>query len=155
MASAQADRPAYSVPPPLPPIATLIIVVLLAIFAPVHFLPQVLSLAVGIPLLALGLGLWGWGIASLLQQGESPDPFKPTARLLTDGALRVSRNPIYAGGTVALLGLALLLDTATGLGVVVVLALLADNLARTEERYLEAKFGDEYREYRSRVRRWI
>ena len=54
-----------------------------------------------------------------------------------------------------MLGLALLLDTATGLGVVVVLALLADNLARTEERYLEAKFGDEYREYRSRVRRWI
>jgi len=123
--------------------------------APVHFLPQVVSLAVGIPLLALGLGLWGWGIASLLQQGESPDPFMPTARLLTGGALRVSRNPIYAGGTTALLGLALLLDTATGLGVVVVLALLADNLARTEERYLEAKFGDEYREYRSRVRRWI
>jgi protein-S-isoprenylcysteine O-methyltransferase Ste14 len=121
----------------------------------VHFLPQVVSLAVGIPLLALGLGLWGWGIASLLQQGESPDPFMPTARLLTGGALRVSRNPIYAGGTTALLGLALLLDTATGLGVVVVLALLADNLARTEERYLEAKFGDEYREYRSRVRRWI
>ena len=123
--------------------------------APVHFLPQVVSLAVGIPLLALGLGLWRWGIASLLQQGESPDPFMPTARLLTGGALRVSRNPIYAGGTTALLGLALLLDTATGLGVVVVLALLADNLARTEERYLEAKFGDEYREYRSRVRRWI
>jgi protein-S-isoprenylcysteine O-methyltransferase Ste14 len=123
--------------------------------APVHFLRQVVSLAVGIPLLALGLGLWGWGIASLLQQGESPDPFKPTARLLTGGALRVSRNPIYAGGTTALLGLAILLDTATGLGVVVVLALLADNLARTEERYLEAKFGDEYREYRTRVRRWI
>jgi protein-S-isoprenylcysteine O-methyltransferase Ste14 len=123
--------------------------------APVHFLAQVVSLAVGIPLLALGLGLWGWGIASLLQEGESPDPFEPTARLLAGGALRVSRNPIYAGGTTALLGLALLLDTATGLGVVVVLALLADNLARTEERYLEAKFGDEYREYRSRVRRWI
>jgi protein-S-isoprenylcysteine O-methyltransferase Ste14 len=87
--------------------------------------------------------------------GESPDPSKPTGRLLTDGALRVSRNPIYTGGTIALLGLALLLDTATGIAVAVLLGLGAHNLVRAEERYLEAKFGDEYRDYRSRVRRWI
>src|SRR5215207_31182 len=155
MASAQADRPAYSVPPPLPPIVTLIVVVLLAIFEPVHFLPQVVSLAAGIPLIVLGLGLWGWGMRSLFQQGESPDPFKPTNRLLTGGALRVSRNPIYTGGTVALLGLALLLDTATGVGVVAVLALGAHSLVMAEERYLEDRFGEQYREYRSRVRRWI
>lgn len=74
------------------------------------------------------------------------------------GALRISRNPIYAGGTVGtvgLLGLALLLDTATGIAVVGALAIGAHNLALAEERYLEEKFGDEYREYRSRVRRWI
>src|SRR5215216_804979 len=118
MASAGGDRPAYSIPPPVPPIVTLVLVVLLAIFAPVHFLPTAVSLGVGIP-------------------------------------LRVSRNPIYAGGTAALLGLALLLDTATGAAVVVILGLTAPTLAVAEERFLEAKFGDEYREYRSRVRRWI
>ena len=155
MASNEGDRSAYSVPPPLPPIVTLVLVVVLAIFAPVHFLPTAVSLLVGIPLLVLGLGLWGWGMQSLSQQGESPDPFKPTNRLLTGGALRVSRNPIYAGGTVALLGLAILLDTATGIGVVVLLGLGAWNLVLTEERFLEARFGDQYREYRSRVRRWI
>jgi protein-S-isoprenylcysteine O-methyltransferase Ste14 len=155
MASAEVDRPAYSIPPPLPPIATLVLVVLLAIFVPVHFLPEVASLVVGIPLIVFGLGLWSWGMRSLFQQGESPDPFKPTARLLSGGALRVSRNPIYTGGTSALLGLAILLDTATGLAVVAALGLTAYSLVLAEERYLEAKFGNEYREYRSRVRRWI
>jgi protein-S-isoprenylcysteine O-methyltransferase Ste14 len=75
--------------------------------------------------------------------------------MVTDGPYRFSRNPIYTGGTVGLLGLALLLDTATGVAVVVGLALLAHNLTLAEERYLEAKFGDQWREYRSRVRRWI
>jgi protein-S-isoprenylcysteine O-methyltransferase Ste14 len=138
----------------LPPIAALILIVVLDLVVPVEFLPQAVSLAVGIPLLVGGLGLWAWGIASLLKLGESPDPFKPTERLLTGGALRISRNPIYAGGTIGLLGLALLLDTATGVAVVALLAIGAHNLAATEERYLEAKFGDEYLDYRSRVRRW-
>ena len=90
-----------------------------------------------------------------MRLGESPDPSRPTGRLLTGGALGVSRNPIYTGGTIGLLGLAVLLDTATGVAVVVLLALGAHNLVRAEEQYLDAKFGDEYREYRSRIRRWI
>jgi protein-S-isoprenylcysteine O-methyltransferase Ste14 len=94
-------------------------------------------------------------MASLSREGESPSPFTPTERVLTEDALRVSRNPMYTGRTVGLLGLALLLDTATGVAVVAVLALTAHGLAREEERYLEAKFGDEYRGYRSRVRRWM
>ena len=155
MAAEARDLPSYSVPPPIPPIAALVLIVVLDLLVPMSFLPLAVSLAAGIPLLVLGLGFWAWGIASLMQSGESTDPFKPTERLLTGGALRLSHNPIYAGGTVALLGLALLLDTATGLAVVVVLALGAHVLAVQEERYLEAKFGDEYREYRSRVRRWI
>jgi protein-S-isoprenylcysteine O-methyltransferase Ste14 len=149
------DLPRYRIPPPVPPVIALVLIVVLDLVAPVEFLPQVVSLAVGIPLLVLGLGLWAWGIASLSRLGESPNPFKPTGQLLTGGALRVSRNPIYAGGTIGLLGLALLLDTATGAAVAVLLAVGANHLALAEERYLEAKFGDEYREYRSQVRRWI
>jgi protein-S-isoprenylcysteine O-methyltransferase Ste14 len=155
MASELRDLPRYSVPPQVPPIVALVLIVVLDLVAPVDFLPQAVSLAAGIPLLIGGLGLWGWGVASLMKLGESTDPSKPTGRLLTGGALRVSRNPIYTGGTIALLGLALLLDTATGIAVAVLLGLGAHNLVRAEERYLEAKFGDGYRDYRSRVRRWI
>ena len=155
MASEKRDLPRYSVPPPVPPIVALVLIVVLDLVAPVDFLPQAVSLAVGIPVLIGGVALWAWGIASLMKLGESPDPSKPTGRLLTGGALSVSRNPIYTGGTIALLGLALLLDTATGVAVVILLALGAHNLVRAEEQYLDAKFGDEYREYRSRVGRWI
>lgn len=122
---------------------------------PVPFLPRVVSLAAGVPLLVLGAGLWAWGVSGLLRGGESPNPGKATARLVTGGPYRFSRNPIYTGGTIGLLGLALLLDTATGVAVVVALAFGAHNLILTEERYLEAKFGHEWLEYRSRVRRWI
>lgn len=152
---ADADTPKYAVPPPLPPVVALILIVVLDLVAPVEFLPEAVSLVAGIPLLVLGLGFWGWGMASLSSQGESPNPFKPTGRLLTGGALRFSRNPIYTGGTAGLLGLALLLDTATGVAVAVALGLGAHNLVLAEETYLEAKFGDEWRQYRSRVRRWI
>lgn len=99
MSADAADRPRYSVPPPVPPIAALVSIVVLDQFAPVSFLPHRVALAVGIPLLVLGLGLWLWGMASLSRRGESPDPFKPTGQVLTGGALRVSRNPIYTGGT--------------------------------------------------------
>ncbi|MDQ3441639.1 MAG: hypothetical protein M3478_14950 [Planctomycetota bacterium] len=75
--------------------------------------------------------------------------------MVSGGPFQFSRNRIYTGGTVALLGLALLLDTAAGVAVVVALALVARNLILAEERYLEAKFGNEWREYRPRVRRWI
>jgi protein-S-isoprenylcysteine O-methyltransferase Ste14 len=155
LAADRSDRPNYVLPPPLLLIIGAALIVLLRIVAPVHFLPSAVSLAAGIPLLVLAAGLMGWGIWSLSRHGETPYPYRPTERLLTGGALRVSRNPIYAADLLTLLGLAVLLDTATGLAVVAATGLLAHNVITAEERYLEAKFGDEYREYRSRVRRWI
>jgi protein-S-isoprenylcysteine O-methyltransferase Ste14 len=158
MAAEAPDRPRYPIPAPgvdLAPIVTLALIVILSLVAQVSFLPLGISLAVGIPLLLVGVGLFGWAQASLARADENPAPFKPTARLVTGGAFKVSRNPIYTGGTIGLFGLAVLLDTATGLAVVVLLALLVRSVARAEEGYLEAKFGQEYREYSSRVRRWI
>lgn len=158
MAPEAPDRPRYPIPAlgvELAPLLALALIVILGAVAPVSFLPVVVSLAVGIPLLVAGVGLWGWAIASMLGGGENPAPHTSTARLVTGGAFQFSRNPIYAGGTIGLFGLAVLVDTATGLAVVVLLGLLAHSIAAAEERYLEAKFGDEYREYRSRVRRWI
>jgi len=52
MASEARDLPRYNVPPPVPPIAALVLIVVLELVAPVDFLPQGVSLAVGIPLLS-------------------------------------------------------------------------------------------------------
>jgi protein-S-isoprenylcysteine O-methyltransferase Ste14 len=155
MPLADLDTPRYLVPPQVPPLVALALIVILDRVAPVPFLPRTVSVWVGIPLLALGVVFWTWGVSGLIRKGETPNPAKATARLVTSGPYRFSRNPIYTGGTVGLLGLALLLDTATGVAVVVALWLGARHLTLAEERYLEAKFGEEWREYRARVRRWI
>lgn len=158
MSAEPRDRPPYPIPAPgvaLAPVLAAVLIVVLDLVAPVSFLPLAVSLVVGIPLLALGVGLWGWAIVSMLRGGENPAPHTTTAQLVTEGPFRFSRNPIYMGGTTAMLGLAVLLDTATGMAVAVVLGLLANSVAGAEERYLEVKFGDVYRDYRSRVRRWI
>ncbi|MGH8543573.1 MAG: methyltransferase family protein [Gammaproteobacteria bacterium] len=88
-------------------------------------------------------------------EARAPTRGRQPLSWVTGGPFRFSRNPIYTGGTAALLGLALLLDTAAGVAVVIALALVVHNLTSAEERYLEAKFSGEWREYRSRVRRWI
>jgi protein-S-isoprenylcysteine O-methyltransferase Ste14 len=149
------DTPKYAVPPQVPPLVALALIVILDRVAPVPFLSRSVSLWIGIPLLVVGLAFWTWGVSGLLRKGETPNPAKATTRLVTAGPYRFSRNPIYTGGTLGLLGLALWLDTATGVAVVVALALVARHLMLAEEQYLEAKFGEEWRDYRARVRRWI
>ena len=83
-------------------------------------------------------------------------PFERPSFLVTSGAFRLSRNPIYLGMVLLLLGVALLLGTLTPLAVVPVFALWIDRgVIRFEERMLAETFGDAWRSYRRRVRRWI
>ncbi|MPZ98248.1 MAG: DUF1295 domain-containing protein [Dehalococcoidia bacterium] len=137
-------------------VGAFVLIVVVDRVVPVPFSPAGRSAACRAPLIVLGLALWAWGVASFQRSGETPDPRQATGRVLTNGAFRVSRNPIYAGATIVFLGLAVLLDTLTGLGVAVALTLIAHFVAiLPEERYLETKFGEEYRAYRASVRRWI
>jgi protein-S-isoprenylcysteine O-methyltransferase Ste14 len=149
------ELPKYPVPPPAPPLAALGLIVLFEVVAPVPFLPRAVSLILGIPFALVSLGLWGWGMSSFITRKENPLPGRPTARLLTSGAFGVSRHPLYAGETGGLLALALVLNTAVGLAIALVAAVFARSVVIAEERYLEARYGDEYRAYRKRVRRWI
>jgi protein-S-isoprenylcysteine O-methyltransferase Ste14 len=100
--------------------------------------------------------LLGWTLLVFRRHHTDPDPFRPTTRIITTGPFRWSRNPIYA----ALLGIHLgsALSTTNGWMVVLILPAiytLVRGAIAPEERYLEGKFGDEYRDYRARVRRWL
>jgi protein-S-isoprenylcysteine O-methyltransferase Ste14 len=81
---------------------------------------------------------------------------KPTTAIVRTGPYRFSRNPIYLGFTLLQLGLALWVGTwwlvAT---LAVAVALIHFFVVPTEERYLEARFGAEYRDYKATVRRWL
>lgn len=103
-------------------------------------------------------GLWIIALArrELRRHGQPTDPGQPTRQLVTTGIFARSRNPLYLGAACLMLGAALAADILW-LALLLVPALVACHiiLIRPEERYLVARFGDAYREYAERVRRWI
>jgi protein-S-isoprenylcysteine O-methyltransferase Ste14 len=83
-------------------------------------------------------------------------PFQESNALITDGAYRFSRHPMYLGFVLILIGLSLLLGSISPYIVVIVFAILMDVVfIRVEESMLVATFQDEWKEYKSKVRRWI
>lgn len=89
-------------------------------------------------------------------RGQPTDPGLPTSKVVTTGVFSVSRNPLYLGGVCILVGIALAVNLSWVL-VLLLPALVACHYAliAPEERYLAAKFGEEYRTYAASVHRWI
>lgn len=83
-------------------------------------------------------------------------PWKSTSAIVDDGVYAFTRNPMYLGMALFYAGLGLLFSS---LGVFlllpVLIAIIQTQVIAREERYLEGKFGDEYRNYKTRVRRWL
>jgi protein-S-isoprenylcysteine O-methyltransferase Ste14 len=103
-------------------------------------------------IVALGL----WPVILFKRSGEDPNPWKPTSQIVQSGPFRYSRNPMYLQLVLVCIGFALMLGN---LWILLLTPLAAFVLQRyailPEERYLEAKFGEEYLRYKRRVRRWI
>lgn len=89
---------------------------------------------------------------------RSRTPVRPGARattLVTDGVYAHTRNPMYLGMVLILVGAALALAAPWALVVPPLFTLWVDRLIRWEERRLDAAFGEAYGAYRRRVRRWL
>jgi protein-S-isoprenylcysteine O-methyltransferase Ste14 len=113
-------------------------------------LPGGVALAiVGVALIVLARRQFG-------QNGQPTDPGRPTSKLVTTGVFSVSRNPIYLGAVCFLSGVALLFNLPWVL-LLLLPALTACHyvLIAPEERYLAAKFGQEYLAYAASVHRWM
>lgn len=83
-------------------------------------------------------------------------PFAPSSALVTNGVYRISRNPMYLGFVLILVGLAALMAKLTPYAAVLAFAVWVDHAFITaEERMLSAQFGAEWEAYRRRVRRWL
>jgi protein-S-isoprenylcysteine O-methyltransferase Ste14 len=112
--------------------------------------------AFGMLLFLLGLGNGAWAVRTFHAAGTSPNPMRPTATLAFGGPYRFTRNPMYLGLAVASAGFALFWNALWPLlSVPVAMALLSRFVIAREERYLEAKFGEDYLRYKGRVRRWL
>jgi protein-S-isoprenylcysteine O-methyltransferase Ste14 len=83
-------------------------------------------------------------------------PSQPATTLVTSGLYRRTRNPMYLGMSLLYAGPALILDSILALLLLpIVLIVIQTQVIAREERYLEGRFGDDYRSYRQRVRRWF
>jgi protein-S-isoprenylcysteine O-methyltransferase Ste14 len=104
----------------------------------------------------VGLALAFAGVAAVIRHRTTIVPHHPVATLLTGGAYRLSRNPMYTGLAIAYLGLALLFGSWWPLALCPLVILAVRHLViRPEEQYLTKRFGQTYTDYQSRVRRWL
>lgn len=111
---------------------------------------------IGLGIGALGLLLAAWSIYTLVQAGTTVRPDAGSSTLVTSGPFVRFRNPIYLADVMILLGLAELTKTIWLAFLMPVFVILVTWLAiLPEERHLEARFGDAYRAYKERSRRWI
>lgn len=108
-------------------------------------------LAVGV-----GLVLFAWTLWTFVRHRTTVNPYGAATALCTSGPFRFSRNPIYLGDWFILFGVSLLLNTVWPLVFApLIWIMIRFGVIRNEEAHLEARFGDAYRNYTARVRRWI
>jgi len=97
-----------------------------------------------------------WGVRSFSRAGTTVRPFQDPSALVTIGPYRCSRNPIYLGLVLALIGIGLLLGTLSPFVVVpVFICLIQQRFIQPEEAVLEKTFGSAYGRYKRQVRRWL
>ena len=103
-----------------------------------------------------GLALSGAVMYHFGKAGTAVTPWKEARRLVVSGPYSFSRNPDYVGQALFVGGLALLLATPwVFLALLPALLIVRYGVIAREERYLERRFGEEYRQYCGRVRRWL
>ena len=104
----------------------------------------------------VGLGLMLWAMWTFSRHRTTVNPYGGASTLCTGGPFQFSRNPIYLGDWFVLAGVSMLLHTFWPLVFApLIWIMLRFGVIRHEEVHLEAKFGDAYRHYKTRVRRWI
>ena len=110
----------------------------------------------GAILIVVGIRLVVLARRELARYGQPTDPGLSTREMITTGVFSISRNPLYLGGVIILAGISLVFNLPW------VLAFLLPSivachyiLIAPEERYLTAKFGEQYGIYTATVHRWI
>ena len=142
--------------PPLIFAAACVLGVLLERVAPSSAVfPQWLILC-GQAIIALGLGLDLWAMATMALARTNIWPNRAAGRLVTNGPFAFSRNPIYLGNTTLMLGIGLAWSALWFFPLAFCAAALVERLAiRREEIHLALLFGSEWADYAAKTGRWL
>ena len=146
------------IPPPLVMLGVALLMWLGSVAVPGLAWPMPARTACAVVLAALGTGIAVAGVVSFVSARTTVNPLKPGAAssLVTTGLYRLTRNPMYLGDLVILIGWAVLLSNAVSFLLLPVFVLYINRFQiRPEEKALAGIFGAGYAAYRSRVRRWL
>ena len=152
------DHANVAIFPPLPFLLAVVVGVLAhVLWEPFRFFPEFwIGHAAGWPLIVAAALLIAWAQRTMAGAGESSNVYKPNGAIVSTGPFAFTRNPMYLSMTLLYAGIAFLVNTAwPAVLLPAVLMLIQYGVISREERYLESKFGDVYRQYRARVRRWL
>jgi protein-S-isoprenylcysteine O-methyltransferase Ste14 len=146
------------IPPPFTFVAAIVLGTALGTFVPlpVAWLPKEFSAIIGNILMASSIVLAVLALRELRKARTGYDSNKSVNSLVTGGPYAISRNPIYLAWAIFQLGLGIWLGNPWIVLLLVPAIILVNMLAIIpEERFLEDRFGQGFRDYRSRVRRWL
>jgi protein-S-isoprenylcysteine O-methyltransferase Ste14 len=150
------DTPGVLVWPPLLYAGAFLLGLVLARLLPIGRLPVVPARLAGMLCVVAGGVIARWGELVMHRAGTNVRPDLPSTALVTDGPFRYTRNPLYVGLTLLYTGAGLLIPSIWPLLLLVpVLLVMRWGVIGREERYLTRKFGEPYRAYLTRVRRWL
>jgi protein-S-isoprenylcysteine O-methyltransferase Ste14 len=156
MSSANNDIPGVIAPPPLIYFVPLVLGILLHRLWPLRPGKRSGARWLGGSLLLAGIGGIVWALWTMRRAGTPPDPRHPVTHLVTHGPFGLSRNPVYLSFTTIYAGIALLVQSVWAIVFLpLVLLTMQRGVIEREERYLARRFGDDYRHYSTRVRRWL
>ncbi len=125
-------------------------------YAPIaHYLEYPITLIGILPILA-GLAIGFSSARRFRKRGTGVIPFSPATTVVTDGAYRFTRNPMYLGLTLALIGAALLFGSVSPLLTIPVFIIwITIRYILAEEEFMAESVGQPYLDYKQKVRRWI
>jgi protein-S-isoprenylcysteine O-methyltransferase Ste14 len=154
----ESDRPNTSpiVHPPVVTLAFLLIAYALGRFVPIPLTVPAMLRYIGLALAFIGFLLGIGAFIEFMKARTTLDPHGAAKQLVTSGIYRFTRNPIYLGFLLVVVGLPLYFGLYWGIVLAPLYVFLMNRLIiQHEEAYLERKFGKTYADYTSQVRRWL
>lgn len=158
MAEKQNDHPNINknIHPPIVVLIYIIVAILLGRFVQIPFATPVVLRKIGFALAFIGFLMGVGAFIEFRKARTTLDPHGSVKAVVTNGVYRITRNPIYLGFLLMVIGLPLNSGTYWGILIAPFYIVTMNRLViEREEYYLEKKFKDEYTGYRSRVRRWL
>ncbi len=146
------------IPPPVYALSIALLMWLLNKYIPVAVLVQAPWNKVGLAIVVIAGTLDLWSLFLFIKQRTTVNPMKPanTSDLVVSGLYKISRNPMYVGMLIMLLGFAVWLGSLTPFLVLPLFYFVITQMQiKPEEKFLLEKFGTQYQTYKESVRRWL